>query len=307
MLRSPTPKSSNLAHFAVISGGPTLNADIPSSQSYSHATWRVILHPALDGSTNMAIDEALAEAVRDGLAPPTLRFYDWNPATLSLGYAQPAADVDTERLGARGWGLVRRLTGGRAILHVDELTYSVTVPAADPRVTGGVVESYRRLSRGLMAGLVRLGAAVESSPANGDAHGFKGPVCFEVPSDYEITVGGKKLIGSAQTRRGGGEVVLQHGALPLYGDVARICEALAFPDDAAREAARVRVRERAATLEEALGRAVSFAEAAQAMTDGFAEALNVTLVPGDLSTAEQARAEALREEKYAAEAWTGKL
>lgn len=102
-------------------------------------------------------------------------------------------------------------------------------------------------------------------------------------------------------------MVLQHGALPLHGDVARICEALAFPDDAARAEAQRRVRERAATLEEALGRVVSFAEAAQAMTDGFAEALNVTLVPGELSAAEQARADALREEKYAAEAWTGKL
>src|SRR5690606_19842482 len=109
------------------------------------------------------------------------------------------ADVDIERLRSRGWGVVRRLTGGRAILHVDELTYSVAVPVSDPRVTGGVVESYRKLSQGLMAGLETLGAAVQSDKAEDEAHRFKGPVCFEVPSDYEITVNGKKLSGHGQT------------------------------------------------------------------------------------------------------------
>ena len=275
-------------------------------RKYPRATWRVIIHPPLDGATNMAIDEAIAHAVQAGSSPPTLRFYDWQPATLSLGYAQPFADVDIERLRSRGWGVVRRLTGGRAILHVDELTYSVAVPVSDPRVTGGVVESYRKLSQGLMAGLETLGAAVQSDKAEDEAHRFKGPVCFEVPSDYEITVNGKKLIGSAQTRRGGGDVVLQHGALPLCGDVTRICEVLAFEDEAAREEARTRVAGRAATLEEALGRAVSFQEAAQAMQEGFARALNLKLQPGRLSAAEQAEAARLRAEKYAADEWTQK-
>ena len=131
-------------------------------------------------------------------------------------------------------------------------------------------------------------------------------MCFEVPSDYEITVDGKKLIGSAQTRRGGGDVVLQHGALPLYGDVARICEALAFDAEAARSEAQVRVRTRAATLEEALGRRAGFQEVAQAMLAGFGEALNLRFEPGRLSAAEQAEAGRLRAEKYASEAWTSK-
>src|SRR5690606_22324006 len=119
-------------------------------------------------------------------------------------------------------------------------------PNSEPRVAGGVLESYRRLSQGLLAGLQRLGAAVSAEKSAGEAHGFKGPVCFEVPSDYEITVSGRKLLGSAQTRRSG--IVLQHGALLLYGDLSRICDALAFYDEEEREDARRRVCSRAITL-----------------------------------------------------------
>jgi lipoate-protein ligase A len=271
---------------------------------YPRAEWRVIVHRDAPGPSNMAVDEAIMAAVCAGNAPPTLRFYGWSPPCLSLGYAQPAGDVDFGRLAGLGWDIVRRLTGGRAILHADELTYSVAVPASDPRVAGDIVASYRRLSAGLMAGLDRLGASVRADPAASGARGFKGPVCFEVPSDYEITARGRKLIGSAQTRREGGAVVLQHGALPLSGDVARICEALAFDGEADREAARERVRGRAITLEEALGEPVTFDRAAGAMAAGFAAALNLDLAPGDLTPGERAAAERLRAEKYASPAWT---
>lgn len=278
--------------------------DEPTAIPYPRAAWRLIVHGATDGPANMAVDEAITEQVRDGQALPTLRFYAWEPACLSLGYAQPASDVDLERLRARGWDVVRRLSGGRAILHVDELTYSVAVPAADARVAGGVVESYRRLSQGLLAGLEKLGAAVHAAQAGDEAHGFKGPVCFEVPSDYEITVQGRKLIGSAQTRRAEGGVVLQHGALPLTGDLGRICEALAFADEAAQAEARARVLQRAITLEEALGRVVSFGQVAEAMAAGFAQALNLELREEPLGAEERARAAALRAGKYASDEWT---
>jgi lipoate-protein ligase A len=273
-------------------------------EGYPPAVWRLIIHRPADGPTNMAIDEAITRRVRAGNAPPTLRFYGWDPACLSLGRSQPVSDVDFDRLHERGWDVVRRQTGGRAILHVDELTYSIAIPQDDPRVQGYVVESYRQLSEGLMAGLALLDAPVRSEQADKDAHGFKGPVCFEVPSDYEITAYGRKLLGSAQTRRG--EMVLQHGALPLRGDLGRICDALAFESEEAREEARVRVIERAITLEEALGRAITFEEAAAALAEGFCRALNVRLEEGTLSAAEQADAERLRAEKYAAEVWTAR-
>jgi lipoate-protein ligase A len=174
--------------------------------------WRLMLDPPSDGARNMAVDEALLEETAAGRSLPTLRLYAWDPPTLSLGFAQPAADCDREALKRLGWGLVRRPTGGRAILHTDELTYSITAPESHPLMQGGVLESYRRLSLGLLAGLRLLGVDVQADPGQrGRAAG--NPVCFEIPSQYEISAGGRKLIGSAQARRLGG--VLQHGAFPL--------------------------------------------------------------------------------------------
>jgi lipoate-protein ligase A len=285
--------------------------------AYPPATWRLLLTEPLAGPRNMAVDEAILRAVAAGQAPPTLRFFAWAPPCLSLGYAQPLADVDLGRLRAHGWDLVRRPTGGRAILHTDELTYSVIAPMDEPRVVGGVVESYRQLSAGLLRGLEALGLAaradrkLDDRPRMTDDGGVVGrrssvvlPVCFEVPSDYEITAGGKKLLGSAQVRKQG--VVLQHGTLPLTGDIGRICEALAFPTEAERERVRERVRGRATTLEAVLGPAVSWAEAAAALQAGFARALNLTFHTGALSDFEQEHMERLTTEKYAAENWNAR-
>ena len=279
-------------------------SDQPHNETnYSPARWRVIVSDAQDGATNMAIDEAIARAVATGDVLPTLRFYTWSPPCLSLGYGQPASDVDSKQIAARGWHLVRRLSGGRAILHTDELTYSVAVPADDSRVAGSIVESYQRLSQGLMHGLTQMGASVRSEQADRVAHRFKGPVCFEVPSDYEITMNGRKLIGSAQTRRSA-QAILQHGTLPLTGELERICSVLTFQSEAARRTARTRVLERAITLEEGLGRPVSFTEAAEALQAGFAAALNLTFIAGMLTADEQSKAAALRANKYATDAWT---
>jgi len=278
-----------------------MSEHLTADSDYPPAIWRVIIQPPADGKTNMAIDESILDAVSQGIVPPTLRFYAWSPACLSLGYAQPVSDVDFDQLGKDGWEVVRRLTGGRAILHTDELTYSVAVPIGDPRVAGGVVESYRRLSAGLLAGLRHLGAGVEADRKAAEAHGVQNPVCFEVPSDYEITVKGRKLLGSAQTRRS--EVVLQHGALPLEGDLGRICDVLMFASEEEREAARDRVRGRAITLGEALSEPISLARATGGLMAGFCEALNLQLEEGDLSAWEHARAEELLIEKYGTEAW----
>jgi lipoate-protein ligase A len=146
-----------------------------------------------------------------------------------------------------------------------------------------------------MRGLERLGVSNLVADRRAENHRLEGPVCFEVPSDYEITVGGRKLVGSAQMRSQG--VVLQHGTLPLYGDITRICPLLvAHPDPA-------RVRARATTVEEAIGRSVTWDEAAEALATGFAEALNLCLEAGSLTDEEQAWAEELRAEKYATEEW----
>lgn len=265
-------------------------------RSYSRAVWRLVRSGRADGATNMAVDEAILRAVSSRDAAPTLRLYGWAPACLSLGRGQAVTDVDRGAVEAAGYDLVRRPTGGRAILHIDELTYCVVAPEREPRVGGGVVESYRRLSAGLVRGLERLGVTDILADERVENRDAEGPVCFEVPSDYEITVGGKKLVGSAQMRARG--VVLQHGAVPLHGDIARICPLLAGHPDPAR------VRARATTVESVLGRRVGWEEAAEAMIAGFAEALELQLETEELTSEECAAAQALRSGKYATHSWT---
>jgi lipoate-protein ligase A len=271
------------------------------------AAWRVIYSPPAPGAWNMALDEALFEASLDGGAPPVLRLYAWEPACLSLGYAQPFNDADRAALQAHSWDVVRRPTGGRAILHTDELTYSVCGPQDEPRLAGSVLESYQVLAQALLNALQRLhipaqAHARQTLPAGSDP---KGPVCFEVPSNYEITVEGKKLIGSAQSRRKGG--VLQHGSLPLYGDLTRITQALCFRDEGTRQSAANRLLERATTAEAVLGMALPWEVAARAFESAFAETLNLTLLRQEPSPAELARAAALVNEKYAHPSWNERI
>jgi lipoate-protein ligase A len=263
--------------------------------------WRLINDSLAAGAWNMAVDEAIMRAVAAKRQLPTLRFYGWQPACLSLGYGQRASDMNPVTLAAHGWHCVRRTTGGRAILHTDEMTYSLTVPLDDVLAQGDVMESYRLISRGLLAGLQLLGAQPQSEPMPAGVKAVD-PVCFETPSHYEITVQGKKLIGSAQARRGAG--LLQHGTLPLTGDIARICDALVYESVAAREASKAHVRERAITLEDALGREVSWDEAVGEMMRGFSGTFDVELVGGRLSPEEQAEAKRLEAEIYGAESWT---
>lgn len=272
-----------------------------AEQLYAPATWRLLNTGFHDGPTNMAYDEAILESVATGESPPTLRFYGWAPPCLSLGFRQEWADVDPGLCKAQGWDIVRRPTGGRAILHVDELTYSVCAPLGEPRVQGSVLESYQRLSLALLAGLRLIGLApvqAASSHANDDS---AGAACFDVPSNYEITVNGRKLIGSAQVRKK--QAVLQHGTLPLFGDVTRIVGGLRFDNPQQRVQAAAKLAERASTVEQALGRHVSFVDAAKYLREGFAQALNLSFTDGELSTKELDRAQELLSSKYGVDGW----
>jgi lipoate-protein ligase A len=241
----------------------------------------------------MAIDEAIMLAVAAAKVPPTLRFYGWRPPSVSIGYAQELdQEVDLGACRRHGYSWVRRPTGGRAVLHIDELTYSVIAPLGEPRVAGDILTSYRRLSRGLLAGLGLLGcAAVQANPAPAPGAAASA-ACFVVPSAYEILASGRKLVGSAQARRR--RVVLQHGAIPLSGDVARICDVLSLPEST-REALREELREKAITLGDALGREVDFRACVDALSTGFAQALNLALEPGELDHDERVAVELLKE------------
>jgi lipoate-protein ligase A len=250
----------------------------------------------------MAVDESIAIHCARGLAVPTLRFYQWQPAAVSLGRHQPASDIDLQRLQALGWGLVRRPTGGRAILHTDELTYSLSGPATHPLFQGPVLNVYNRISQGLLLGLQRLGVQAIKAPGSQRTARDVSAACFEVPSAYEISVGRKKLIGSAQRRAQG--FVLQHGSLPLHGDITRLVEVMHFDDEAQRSAFRTHLAARATTLEAALGRRVSFYEAATLLLGGLNTALDVDFGLGDLSPPELALAQEIQNQKYASVTWT---
>lgn len=270
------------------------------------STWRLILDPPAPGAWNMAVDEAILNAATQGDVPPTLRLYAWDPACLSLGYAQPISDVDEKRLEEFGWDMVRRPTGGRAILHTDELTYSVCGPEHEPVLSGDILSSYKRLSAAILAALEHIGVGVQALPQEKNpVSKTPEPVCFEIPSNYEITANGKKLVGSAQARRQGG--VLQHGTLPLYGDLARIVQVLRFPNPVSRAQAAERLLDRATTIQTALGRLVDWQLAADSFIRAFSETLKLELLPGSLTEAEQLLAQQLLEEKYANPSWIKKL
>jgi lipoate-protein ligase A len=268
--------------------------------------YRLIVDPPADGAWNMAVDEAILEAVSSGDALPTLRLYAWQPACLSLGYSQSIQDVDMERLKSRGWGLVRRLTGGRAILHADELTYALTAPVDDPLVAGSLLESYNRIAHGLLRALKDLDLMVEiNAHTPGLNSNAAGPVCFEMPSAYEITFQGKKLIGSAQARRKLG--VLQHGSFPLYGDLGRITQVLVFSGEEKRQEALERLMDRATNAETVSGKKLDWDCAAEAFVEAFKSELKLQLIKDEISDRELNRAHDLMKIKYSNQGWTQRV
>ena len=265
--------------------------------------WRLIYDNPTRGAENMALDAALLLSVSQQDSTPALRLYQWQPPCLSLGYGQHVSDVDAARLSERGWDLVRRPTGGRAILHADELTYSLVFPADHALAEGGIIESYRRISRALLAAFRHLGLQPDAQQMVSTTAG--GAVCFNTASHYEITANGKKLVGSAQARKHGG--VLQHGSLPLYGDVTRICDVLRYDSDAAREEAKVQLRSKATTLQQALGgRLIDWQLAAQAIVAGFEETFEISFVETALTGAEREHAQQLVTDIYSSATWTSR-
>lgn len=280
---------------------------LSESELFPPATWRLLIEEEpQSGAANMALDQAIAMACAAGESPPTLRFYRWQPPAVSLGRHQSVADIDQAAVAAHGYDLVRRTTGGRAILHIDEFTYSVAAAATEPRVAGGVMDAYLRLSNALVAGLQALGVAADK--AGGDVR--TGPdvsaACFEVPSAYEITVHGRKLMGSAQSRRG--KYVLQHGSLPLWGDITRLVDVLVL-DEEERPQLHRQLADHACTLATALGVAdddpvLRFEHVAQAMGQGFATTLHLSFQRSAPTASELQTAAYLIREQYANAEWT---
>jgi lipoyl(octanoyl) transferase len=268
--------------------------------------WRLIINSPDSGPWNMAVDEAILEFVAKKDKPPTLRLYAWEPYCLSLGHAQPIADINQKALYANGWGLVRRPTGGKAILHADELTYSIIAPMNEPRVGGTVIESYQRLSKALLNALLILGIHADSKPKESANHMRNdNPICFESPSDYEITANGKKIIGSAQARRLHG--VLQHGSIPMFGDISRIAQVLNFTSIKEQKDAEDNLRNKAGTLNDITHKIFSWENIADAIINGFSKELNLIFIRDILSDGEISRAKEIVQTKFGLDEWTFRI
>ncbi|GAB2693440.1 biotin/lipoate A/B protein ligase family protein [Paenibacillus thermoaerophilus] len=275
--------------------------------------WRFIHTGNLSPAENMAIDEAILTAHSEGNVPPTVRFYGWNPPSLSVGYFQKASEeVDFEALDRLGIGYVRRATGGRAVLHDRELTYSLIVSEDYPGLPKSVTEAYRVLSVGLLYGFQNLGLDAEmvTLASEEEKRKYASPegsssACFDSPSWYELVVEGRKIAGSAQTRARG--VVLQHGSILLDLDADLLFDLLRFPSERIKTRMKESFLRKAVAINELLEAknlpAVDLPRVEAAFFEGLARGLEAELVPGELTPYERELADRLVREKYGNEEW----
>jgi lipoate-protein ligase A len=273
--------------------------------------WRFIQSGACSPAENMAIDEAILNAHSEGKVPPTLRFYRWDPATLSIGYFQKAEEeVNFQAVEDHGVGFVRRPTGGRAVLHDQELTYSMIVSENYPGMPKGVTEAYRVLSEGLLLGFRNLDlnakmVNLSSEEDKGKYAAAGSAACFDSPSWYELVVEGRKVAGSAQTRQKG--VVLQHGSILLDLDIDLLFNLLNFPSERVRERLRQSFSNKAVAIND-LRRLVdldpvSISLVETAFQEGITEGMDITLEPSELTDYEKEWVDRLVKEKYGNTAW----
>ncbi|MGA1873737.1 MAG: biotin/lipoate A/B protein ligase family protein [Thermoplasmatota archaeon] len=237
--------------------------------------FRLLVDETAAPAENMAKDEALLRRVIAKGSVPCVRFYQWRPPGLSLGRFQSIEKgVDIEACERHGVKIVRRLTGGEAVLHDDEITYSLVVPITHPRFDGkGVVDTYRTISRALVRGLELTGVEstmAGSAPTRPDPEGQG--VCFYTPTVYEVVAREKKIIGSAQTREK--LVILQHGSIPIDWDIDKQFDVMGIPLEN-REVFRNLFVNRATTISEQLGRRPGFHELVKNFSKGFEEVFEV--------------------------------
>lgn len=248
------------------------------------AQWRLIEHGPGEPAWNMAVDEALVILHARGDRPPVLRLYNWEPPALSLGYFQKTAGVRFDLLDRLGIVPVRRVTGGRAVLHFGDLTYSL-VACAGKDTPQGLAESYRYLCDGLLAAFASLGIEAR---LGSEKPGAPMPAsCFAVATPGDITWRGRKFVGSAQKRFGSS--LLQHGSILLRSQEKILAEIFAGEGRDESEA----LMEKVTCLEDILGRRVDPEEVSEVLIRGFKDTLKVGFQPDELSEEERELAESL--------------
>jgi len=259
------------------------------------SVWHLIDSGPAPGSWNLALDDAIFQSVRTGSSPPTLRLYRWSSPALSIGYAQDRdRDVDRDACRARGIDVIRRITGGRAVLHDAEVTYSVSAPAGLPGFGTGLDEAYRRVAAGLIAGLRLLGLRTAAPAPRDPSRPRRQAACFATTARHEIAVEGRKLVGSAQRREGG--AFLQHGSILLESHDELLGQVL-------RGHAATKSAAGMTGLADVLARCPTPETAAAAIAGGCAAAWGVRFLPVGISPAEERSARTLEERRYRSEDW----
>ncbi|WP_075618065.1 lipoate--protein ligase family protein [Paenisporosarcina indica] len=271
-------------------------------------TWYFINSGACSPSFNMALDETLLDWHSEGILPPILRFYGWNPPTLSIGYFQNVdKEINMEEVKKHNLGFVRRPTGGRGVLHEHELTYSIIVSENYPNMPVTVTEAYRVLSEGLLIGFQNLGldayfSVPDTAEKKNDLKNPKSAVCFDAPSWYELVVEGKKVAGSAQTRQKG--VILQHGAILLDLDEDKLVSLFKYSSDAVKDRVCKGLPSKAVAINRLRDTPVTIEECVKAFKEGFKAGLDIDLQPYSLTIDQLEYVHALETKRYANDEWT---
>lgn len=268
--------------------------------------WNFINTGSKNPYYNMAMDEALLNFVSRGEIDPVIRFYTWNPATLSIGYFQRLQkEIDIDKVKEKGYGLVRRQTGGRGVLHDKELTYSVIVPESHPNMPSTVTEAYKIISQGLLEGFKNLGfetyfAIPRSKEERDKLKQPRSSVCFDAPSWYELVVEGRKIAGSAQTRQKG--VILQHGSILQDIDIDDLFDMFKFKNERLKAKMKENFVQKAVAINDISNQHITLNEMENAFEVGFKKGLNIDFKPLELTKKQLEEVQEL-EDKYRSEAW----
>lgn len=264
--------------------------------------WGFIDTGSQDASINMAIDELLLNLHSEGKIPPTLRFYRWAAPSLSIGRFQKVEKtIDFNGVARNNCQFVRRLTGGSAVLHDDELTYSLVVSEKHPAIPKTVREAYYILSKGVLEGYKNLGIQVDYAIPQKKVRSDRTAVCFEKIAYYEMIVEGKKISGNAQTRQNG--VLLQHGSIPMSIDDQMLFDLFLFPSERVKQRQRDRFSKKAITINGYTNKTHQYELLKEAFYKGFQTGLDITLKPIKLSQAQWEEAFHLAHNKYANKSW----
>lgn len=268
--------------------------------------WNFINTGSKNPYYNMAMDEALLNFVSRGEIDPVIRFYTWNPATLSIGYFQRLQkEIDIDKVKEKGYGLVRRQTGGRGVLHDKELTYSVIVPESHPNMPSTVTEAYKIISQGLLEGFKNLGfetyfAIPRSKEERDKLKQPRSSVCFDAPSWYELVVEGRKIAGSAQTRQKG--VILQHGSILQDIDIDDLFDMFKFKNERLKAKMKENFVQKAVAINDISNQHITLNEMENAFEAGFKKGLNIDFKPLELTEKQLEEVQEL-EDKYRSVAW----